>query len=153
VKLRTLALVFIAFLGLVDTLYLGIKRGKPVPCAITTGCEEVLNSPYSAVAGVPISWFGFAFYLSVFSAGAFALFGNESLLKLLFWPALAAFVISVGLVGIQAFVLRAYCQYCLASAVLVTLIFICTPKPTLPLQGGEPPKAAGGQSTKLRPAE
>ena len=128
-KLRTSALVLIAFLGLVDTLYLGIKRGKPVPCTITTGCEEVLNSRYSAVAGIPISWFGFAFYLSVFSAGVFALFGSDSLLRLVFWPTLAAFVISVGLVGVQAFILRAYCQYCLASAILVTLIFICAPKP------------------------
>ena len=128
-RIRTLALVLVAFLGLVDTLYLGMKRGKPVPCSITTGCEEVLNSKYSAVAGIPISWFGFAFYLSVFSAGIFALFGSESLLKMIFWATLPAFLISAGLLGIQAFVLRAYCQYCLASAVLVTLIFVCSPKP------------------------
>jgi uncharacterized membrane protein len=129
VKIRTTALVLIAFLGLVDTLYLGIKRGKPVPCSITTGCEEVLNSRYSAVAGIPISWFGFAFYLAVFSASVFALFGNESLLRLIFWPAMAGFVISMGLLAIQAFVLRAYCQYCLASAGLATAILICSPKP------------------------
>lgn len=128
-KIRTTALVLIAFLGLVDTLYLGIKRGKPVPCSITTGCEEVLNSRYSAVAGIPISWFGFAFYLAVFSASVFALFGNESLLRLIFWPAMAGFVISMGLLAIQAFVLRAYCQYCLASAGLATAILICSPKP------------------------
>ena len=133
-KIRTAVLVLIAFLGLVDTLYLGIKRGKPVPCTITTGCEEVLNSRFSAVAGIPISWVGFAFYLSVFSAGVFALFGNESLLRILFWPALAAFVISVGLLGIQAFILRAYCQYCLASAILVTLILVFSPKPSLSRQ-------------------
>jgi uncharacterized membrane protein len=137
VKIRTIALVLIAFLGLVDTLYLGIKRGKPVPCSITTGCEEVLNSSYSAVAGVPISWFGFAFYLAVFSASVFALFGSENLLRLVFWPALAGFVISMGLLAIQAFVLRAYCQYCLASAGLVTLILICSPKPSRRPRGGE----------------
>ena len=127
---RALALILLSFLGLVDTLYLGIKRGKPVPCTITTGCEEVLNSRYSAVAGIPISWFGFAFYLTVFGAAAFARFGDdERLLNLIFWPAVAAFLISLGLVAIQAFVLQAFCQYCLGSAILSTLIFVATPKP------------------------
>lgn len=127
---RAVALILLSFLGLVDTLYLGIKRGKPVPCTITTGCEEVLNSRYSAVAGIPISWFGFAFYLTVFAAAAFARFGDdERLLRLIFWPALAAFLISLGLVAIQAFVLQAFCQYCLGSAILSTLILVASPRP------------------------
>jgi uncharacterized membrane protein len=130
VRKRAIVLLLLSFLGLVDTLYLGIKRGKPVPCSITTGCEEVLTSRFSAVGGIPISWFGFAFYLTVFSAAAFAVFSDDyRLLRLTFWPALAGFVISLGLVGIQAFILHAYCQYCLGSAVLTTLIFIASPRP------------------------
>ena len=129
-KTRALALILLSFLGLVDTLYLGIKRGKPVPCTITSGCEEVLNSRFSAVAGIPISWFGFAFYLTVFSAAVFARFGEDDrLLRVIFWPSLAAFLISLGLVAIQAFVLGAYCQYCLGSAVLATVILLASPKP------------------------
>jgi uncharacterized membrane protein len=131
VRKRAIALLLLAFLGLVDTLYLGIKRGKPVPCSITNGCEEVLSSRYSAVGGLPISWFGFAFYLMVFSAATFALFSEDDrLLRLIFWPALAGFLISIGLVGVQAFVLHAYCQYCLGSAVLTSLIFFVSPRPT-----------------------
>lgn len=126
---RALALILLAFLGLVDTLYLGIKRGKPVPCSITTGCEEVLNSRYSTLGPIPISWFGFAFYLTVFSCAVFAVFGEGWALKLAFWPILAAFVISMALVGVQAFILHAYCQYCLGSAILVTLILAVSPKP------------------------
>ena len=137
-RTRALILVLISFLGLVDTFYLGIKRGQPVPCTVTTGCEEVLNSRYSAVGGIPISWFGFAFYLAVFSASVFAVFGESAFLKLIFWPALAAFVISLALVGIQAFVLDAYCQYCLASAVFMTLIFIVCPKPRRAQQNAVP---------------
>jgi len=129
VRVRTLALVVLPFLGLIDTLYLGLKRGKHVPCSITSGCEEVLNSAYSTLAGIPISWFGFAFYLTVFSCAVFAMFGDDRILRLLFWPILAAFVISMGLVGVQAFVLHAYCQYCLGSAILVTLILLASPKP------------------------
>ena len=128
-RARALALILLTFLGLVDTLYLGIKRGKPVPCSITTGCEEVLNSAYSTLAGIPISWFGFAFYLTVLSCAVFAAFGDDGLLRLVFWPILAAFVVSLGLVGVQAFILHAYCQYCLGSAILVTLILLASPKP------------------------
>lgn len=129
---RAIVLLLLSFFGLVDTLYLGIKRGKPVPCSITSGCEEVLTSRFSAVGGVPISWFGFAFYLMVFSAAAFAVFSEDDrLLRLIFWPALAGFLISLGLVGVQAFILHAYCQYCLGSAVLTTLIFVASPKPML----------------------
>ncbi|HET9217686.1 MAG TPA: vitamin K epoxide reductase family protein [Terriglobia bacterium] len=131
-KKRAISLLLLSFLGLVDTLYLGIKRGTPVPCSITTGCEEVLNSSFSTLAGIPISWFGFAFYLAVFSAAAFSVFSDEDrLLKWIFWPALAAFVISIGLVAVQAFILRAYCQYCLVSAILTTLIFFGSPRPGL----------------------
>lgn len=129
---RAIVLLLLSFLGLVDTLYLGIKHGKPVPCSITTGCEEVLNSRFSVLGGVPISWFGFAFYLMVFSAAVFAVFSEDDrLLRLIFWPALAGFLISVGLLGVQAFILHAYCQYCLGSAILTTLIFIAAPKPAL----------------------
>src|SRR6185436_16155962 len=99
-KRRALALILLTFLGLIDTLYLGMKRGKPVPCSLTSGCEEVLSSRFSAVAGVPISWFGFAFYLAVFSATIFAFFEDDRLLKLVFWPALAGFLISLGLVAV-----------------------------------------------------
>jgi len=131
VKKRAVFLLLVSFLGLIDTLYLGLKHGKPVPCSITTGCEEVLNSRFSQLAGIPISWFGFAFYLSVLSAAVYSTFGDDRLLNLIFWPALVGFLISVGLVGVQAFILHAYCQYCLGSAILVTLILAASPKPGL----------------------
>lgn len=128
-RIRVLGLILLSFVGLVDTLYLGIKRGKPVVCSITTGCEEVLNSEYSAVGGIPISWFGFAFYLTVFSASAYAIFGEPAFLRIVFWVAAPAFLVSLGLFGIQAVVLKAYCQYCLGSGILVTLILLVSPKP------------------------
>jgi uncharacterized membrane protein len=132
VKKRALLLLLLSFLGLIDTLYLGLKHGKTVPCSITNGCEEVLNSRFSELWGIPISWFGFAFYFSVLSAAVYSSFGDDDrLLNLIFWPALAGFLISVGLVGVQAFILHAYCQYCLGSAILVTLILAASPKPLL----------------------
>ena len=52
----------------------------------------------------------------------YAAFGEDRPLKLLVWPALAAFLLSMILVGIQAFVLHAFCRYCLFSAAICFLL-------------------------------
>ena len=122
---RVLAIALVAFLGMMDTFYISIKRGSgPMPCHVTTGCTDVLNSKYSTLAGIPISWFGLAFYLTAFSCAVFQLSGSAKLSHLLFWPGLIGFVVSLGLTAIQAFFLHAYCEYCLLSACLVTTIFL-----------------------------
>jgi uncharacterized membrane protein len=121
---RLLAIVVIAFLGMMDTFYISIKRGgPPVACHITKGCNDVLTSRYSTLAGIPISWFGLAFYVAVLSCGVFELSGSAKIARLIFWPSLLAFLVSISLTSIQAFVLHAYCEYCLMSAVFSTSIF------------------------------
>ncbi len=130
-KQRAIAIAVIAFLGMVDTLYLASKRSEPVPCRITSGCNDVLTSRYSAVAGIPLPWFGLAFYLTVFSCAIFEMFGTSTLMGKLLWIAAPAFGISLVLTGIQAFVLKAYCEYCLGSAALVTTIFLLSLGPYL----------------------
>lgn len=114
----------LSFLGMVETLYLSIQRDSgPVPCHITNGCGDVLTSAYSAVGGIPISWFGFAFYLTIFGATVFDVFGGVDTFRRLRAPATVALVVSAVLTGIQAFVLDAYCEYCLGSAALSTAIW------------------------------
>lgn len=127
---RVLAVALFAFLGMVDTLYISFShRSGPVPCHVTRGCNDVLTSAYSEVAGIPISWFGLVFYVGVFSCAVFEGFGSAKSLGWIFWPALFAFGVSVVLTGIQVFVLRAYCEYCLASATFSTAIFLLSLRP------------------------
>ena len=129
---RPLLIAIIAFIGMMDALFLSIERNAgPIPCHITHGCNDVLTSRYSAVAGIPISWFGLAFYLLIFSLAIFELMGTAKTLQRIFWPALAAIIISAGLVGIQAFILKTFCEYCLLSAILVSLIFLLSIRPWL----------------------
>ena len=78
---------------------------------------------YSEVAGIPLSWFGLAFYAWVFSAAVFEIFGGCNTIRLVFWPATVALAVSAILTGIQVFTLEAYCEYCLTSAGLSTAIF------------------------------
>ena len=123
-KGRVLAIALIAFLGMVDTSYISLKRGgPPVACHVTKGCNDVLTSRFSTLAGIPISWFGLAFYLAVFGCAIFELSGSGNLVRLIFWPAMFAFLVSLSLTSIQAFVLHAYCEYCLMSAIFSTSIF------------------------------
>jgi uncharacterized membrane protein len=127
---RGIAIALISFIGMVDALYLSIKRNSgPIPCHVTRGCTDVVTSQYSAVLGIPISVFGLVFYLAVFSLAVFQLSGAGKTLHWIFWPAAAALGISAVLVGIQAFALKAYCEYCLLSAILVLTIFLLSPRP------------------------
>ena len=72
-KIRPALIALLAFIGMVDALYLSIKRNAgPIPCHITRGCTDVLTSKYSEVAGVPLSWVGLAFYLAILSLAVFA---------------------------------------------------------------------------------
>ncbi len=118
------AILGLSFVGMVDTMYLSLSRASgPIPCHITEGCGDVLNSVYSEVAGMPLSWFGLAFYVGVFSAAVFEVFGGQNTLGFIFWPSAAAFLTSAILTGIQIVILKAYCEYCLTSAGLSTAIF------------------------------
>src|SRR5581483_2072455 len=134
-KLRAVVIACLAFLGMVDALYLSIKRNAgPIPCHITHGCTDVLTSRYSAIGPVPLSSIGLIFYVTIFSLAIFKVLedpANPLRMPLLaiFYLTGAGLVISALLVGIQAFILKAFCEYCLVSAGLVLTMFLVSPNP------------------------
>jgi len=140
-KVRPIVIAVLAFIGMVDALYLSIKRNSgPIPCHVTRGCTDVLTSKYSEVASIPLSWFGLVFYVTVFSLAVFTIFEEPARpsgfpVKAIFYLSGIGLIISGLLVGIQAFILKAFCEYCLLSAALVFSIFLLSPHPvrhTLP---------------------
>jgi uncharacterized membrane protein len=127
---RAVAIAVLSFVGMFDALYLSLKRNAgPIPCHVTHGCNNVLTSRYSELMGIPLSVFGLIFYVGVFSLAVFQISGAGKALNWVFWPATAGVAISAILVGIQAFSLKAYCEYCLLSAILVLSIFLLSPHP------------------------
>jgi uncharacterized membrane protein len=120
---------------MVDALYLSIKRNAgPIPCHVTHGCTDVLTSKYSEIAGVPLSWFGLAFYITIMSLMVFKVFEDVEHpltlpLNAVFYLTGAGLVVSALLVGVQAFILKAFCEYCLLSAALVLTMFLLAPNP------------------------
>jgi len=116
----------LAFVGMVDAIYVALhsSRGFLLPCGLAGGCDQVLNSPYAAILGIPVAWFGLAFYLTTAACALFALFGFDEALRLSFALVSLALGFTVYLLYLQAIVIRAFCDYCLLSALLVTLIFV-----------------------------
>ena len=128
----TLLYVIIALLslaGLADAIYLTVEHltGQSVRCTIIAGCSEVLSSSYAVVGGYPLASIGALAYFSVFSLAILTLFGYR-IAGLLFIPLVAVMcLVSLWLIYLQAFVIHAFCQYCLLSAaitfVLTALVF------------------------------
>ena len=101
----------------------------PVPCG-TGDCGVVQASRYAWVGPVPVSAIGLAGYLGLFVLSLAGL--QESMARsrvialLLFGGALAGVLYSGYLTYLEAAVIRAWCRYCVASAVLITVVFAAT---------------------------
>jgi uncharacterized membrane protein len=118
------AIAFAAALGIGVAAYIAISEsggGSPVCLAGGHGCATVAKSSYSHVAGVNVAAFGIVGYClllaSAFFANDLARFGG-------FLVALGGFGYSVFLTYIELFKIEALCQWCVASAVLMTIIFL-----------------------------
>lgn len=117
------AAALLALIGLADAVYLTIEHlaGRSVRCSVTTGCEEVLKSAYATVGPIPLAAIGALGYFTAFSLATLAAFGNEKARALLFYLVVLMLLVSIWLFIVQAFVLKAFCQFCLLSGA-VTLI-------------------------------
>ena len=116
----------LSLLGLADALYLTVEHlsGRSVQCTIVSGCSEVLSSPYAVVAGVPLAAVGAAAYFSVFTLATLAAFGYRVAGALLLPLTSAMFLVSLWLIYLQAFVIRAFCQFCLLSAAITFCLLV-----------------------------
>ena len=120
------AAAVLALVGLADAVYLTVEHltGRSVRCSVTSGCSEVLASPYATVGGYPLALFGALAYFTAFSLATLAAFGSERAGKLLALLVALMFATSLWLLYLQAFVLHAFCQYCLLSAAITTLLLV-----------------------------
>ena len=120
------AMALLSLVGLVDALYLTIEHvtGQSVRCTIVSGCSEVLSSSYAVVAGIQLAAVGAAAYFTVFSLATLAIFGYRLAGKLLAPLTALMVLVSLWLIYLQAFVIRAFCQFCLLSAAITIILFV-----------------------------
>jgi uncharacterized membrane protein len=114
---------FVAAFGIGVAVYIAIADsggGSPVCIAGGRGCETVANSSYSHLLGVNVAVFGIVGYLLLLAA---ALLRGDAARMAGFGVSLAGFGFSVYLTYIELFKIEAVCQWCVASAVLMTALF------------------------------
>jgi uncharacterized membrane protein len=114
----------IALAGLADATYLTVQflTGETVVCGGSADCFRVLGSAYARIGGIPIAAFGVLAYFSVFSCATFAAFDYARAAKFFAWNVWAMLALTFSLLFVQAFLIHAFCRYCLLSAAIVFLL-------------------------------
>jgi uncharacterized membrane protein len=104
--------------GLADSVYLTVTHltGENVTCVASSGCSEVLSSAYSSVGKIPLGAFGALGYFVVFSLATLAAFGYPRVRAFLAVVIAGMLATTLWLLYVQAFVLHAFCDFCLLSA-------------------------------------
>ena len=114
----------VALAGLADATYLSVQAltGETLSCGGSPDCFRVLGSSYSKVGGVPVALLGAFAYFCVFAFATFAACGYTRARTFLIPTIGAMFLATLWFLYVQAFLLHAYCRYCLFSAALTFLI-------------------------------
>jgi uncharacterized membrane protein len=117
------ASTFMAAFGIGVATYIAIADsggGSPVCIAGGHGCQTVAESSYSHLLGVNVAVFGIVGYVLLLLC---ALLRGDAARMGGFCVALVGFGFSVYLTYLELFVIDAICQWCVASAVLMTVLF------------------------------
>ncbi len=118
-----LAGFFVAFY-----VYIKKKTAKPMVCPLNGECDVVTTSKYSKFFGINVEILGMLYYL--FIVFIYVLHNlipwllSPTIIFLVTGITIGAFIFSVYLVFIQAFILKKWCTWCLFSAGFSTFIFI-----------------------------
>ncbi len=122
-------LVGISFLGLLISGYLLITYVSPeeIKCITGEGCKIAQMSDYSSFLGIPTPAYGVVFYLALGVLGAvWSESAKKKVLPALIILTTTGLAVSLFLSSIEAFVLKAWCSWCVASALLSIAAFIIT---------------------------
>ena len=124
------AIAVLALAGLFLSLYLWLwKIGKLGVLQCGSGaCERVQTSAYADVAGIPVAFFGVVGYAALLVV---SLVGVQPRFAAARWPGVllaAMATLGVAFTGylswLEAFVIHAWCRWCLGSAAIIAAIWV-----------------------------
>ena len=125
------AVAALSLAGLMLATYLSVEHvsgGIPV-CGVSGGCGDVTTSEYAVLLGVPVAFIGVAGY-GALMLGTLAYLGLDNPPNVMIYALLGIAILGEGftlyLVYTQAFRIHAYCEYCLASAAIMTSVLVVT---------------------------
>jgi uncharacterized membrane protein len=134
-----IAIAILCILGIGDAGYLTYVHyeGLKVVCLSGGGgCETVQASKYAKIGGLPVAVLGLAGYVVIL--GSLAIKGELGRATG-FALALVGFAFSMYLTYRELFTIHAICQWCVGSAVLMTLLTILTLYRFLRAEDDRPP--------------
>lgn len=125
-----IAILVLAVIGFYVSWYIGHKkqRKEKLVCIIGEDCDKVVHSRYSKFLGVPLEIFGMLYYavvafLSILLLMGIGSIGALTVICILIGIGALAVLFSIALIYIQAYIIKEWCEYCLASAGISILIF------------------------------
>lgn len=120
----------LSLLGLFDSLYLlwvYASPSHPMVC-LGGGCDQVRASRFAHIAGVPTPLFGVVMYgvfaLLIFAEPLVAPATGALLRRAVSVIAALGVIASAALTAIEAFIIHAWCVWCVLQAIAVAIIFI-----------------------------
>ena len=125
-----IAILIVCALGLLDAIYLTYEHYNGLKGLLCVGghgghssCQTVQSSTYSKVAGIPVALLGLIGYVALL--GTFFLRGELSRVSA-FGIALMGFAFSMYLTYREIFTIKAICEWCVGSAVAMTILMVLT---------------------------
>jgi len=123
-RLRMAAIVLAAIgIGVAGYLTYAHYRGVAPICAVGNGCEKVQSSSWSELAGVPVALLGLIGYLGILASLFVRGEAGRTAGALL---ALVGAGFSAYLTYREAFTIHAFCQWCVASAIILVALCVIT---------------------------
>lgn len=120
IAIAVLCLIGIGVAGYLTYVhYAGLK----VVCLSSGGCETVQSSRYAKLDGIPVALLGLLGYITILAS---LVLRGDSGRSAGFGVALIGFLFSMYLTYRELFTIKAICQWCVGSAVLMTLLVVLT---------------------------
>lgn len=116
----------LGLVGLCDAVYLTMEHYLDLnpPCYVGS-CEVVLTSAYAVILGVPVAVWGVLYYVSVVAGLLWYLSTLDGrVLKLTLLATVVGLLASGYFFLLQAFVIHAWCQYCILSGLVSLGLFL-----------------------------
>lgn len=123
-------IIFLSFLGFLISFYLAHKKrtNESLVCPFRAKCNFVLHSRHANFFGIPVEFIGLSYYGLTALFYAYFLINPTHVSQEIAFIATALSVLaalfSLYLTGVQAFVLKQWCSWCLMSAAICLSIAV-----------------------------
>lgn len=147
-RTATRLLLSLASLGAGYLLFVSLSGSVPIGCGEGSSCDDVLASRWAYWFGLPVSAPALALYLSLLVLTFLPEIGSISKpppwrTKFLIFGATAIIVAAVWFLGLQVFVLKSFCKFCLATHAAAVIAAGLMMRHSLAGSSGKNRKAAG----------